>query len=51
MATATVRVEVTTAGQLNVWVPVGDSPVSRVDVTGFRVPLFIDRGVSSTSTT
>lgn len=46
---ATVRVEINTAGDLTVFVPFGEASVGFIDLTGFRVPLFIERGVSYAS--
>lgn len=46
---AAVRVEINPAGQLSIWLPSGDSSITWVDLTGFRVPLFIERGVSYAS--
>jgi hypothetical protein len=43
---AAVRVEINTAGDLSVFMPFGEASVSFIDLTGFRVPLFIERGVS-----
>lgn len=46
---AAVRVEINPSGQLSIWLPSGDSSISWIDLTGFRVPLFIERGVSYAS--
>lgn len=43
---ATVRVEINTAGDLTVWMPFGEANVAWIDLTGFRIPLFVERGVS-----